>query len=59
MLNGFGDEREMATLRADLASTHDINVAIDRTDIESPEGSASATQIRGATLTVDGGWTAQ
>ena len=37
MLNGFGDEREIATLRAELASTHDVNVAIDRADIGSAE----------------------
>jgi len=36
MLNGFGDEREIAALRADIASTYNVSVAVNGADIGSP-----------------------
>ncbi|HEY6828217.1 MAG TPA: 3-hydroxybutyrate dehydrogenase [Gemmatimonadaceae bacterium] len=37
MLNGFGDERQIAALRADIASTHNVDVTVSGADIGSPE----------------------
>jgi 3-hydroxybutyrate dehydrogenase len=52
MLNGFGDEGEIAALRADIATTHDVEVRVDRSDIGVPgavrEMVARATRELGA-----------
>jgi 3-hydroxybutyrate dehydrogenase len=36
MLNGFGDERQIASLRAEMASTYSVGVALSGADIGSP-----------------------
>ena len=36
MLNGFGDEREIAALRDDMASAHGVNVVVNRADMAAP-----------------------
>ena len=52
VLNGFGDERQIAALRDEMASTHAVKVAVDRSDIGSPaavrEMVAHATREFGA-----------
>jgi 3-hydroxybutyrate dehydrogenase len=52
MLNGFGDERQIAALRSEMASTYGVNVVVNRADMASPaevrEMVAQATRELGA-----------
>ena len=71
MLNGFGDAAQVLEIAINLsASFHAINAAgaRDRDEAKrsllaenqpSGEFARPASQIRGASLSIDGGWTAQ
>lgn len=57
MLNGFGNAAEMEKLCFSLAKEFNVKVAFSGLAVFLC--SESASQIRGAAITVDGGWTAQ
>jgi 3-hydroxybutyrate dehydrogenase len=71
LLNGFGDPGEIKKLQASLAAEFSVKVAYSGADMSKPDDIAGmvaqATNelgrvdilVRGISLPVDGGWTAQ